>query len=464
MVAWFNALLGALCGLVVIGIGDAKAEAWRPEQTWSVVASVTTWGDPELEDFDTRRRLDLVLDRALGERGVPESQRRLLTDGDASAGLVVEALEKQVAAAPPGSTFVFYFQGHGIFDDDHRFVMTTTETDSDDLGRTGLKLEQVLAAYLGRDHRDRVILLGDACYSGHLANVAIVLSHFGIPALALTSADAKSESSENWTFTQAVLDALGGRFLVDRDSDATIRLGELADEARLAMRYREGQPIGFFRPARGFVELELGPSNGIDHPSAGPRLVETDAKGEVFGRGDWIIATRLGGERGVARVLGAGREEGKPTRLRVEYYDFSERAFAWTREDQADPIVFERWPVGIHLNVLDDDEAARAIVLASSDGLHLVHYVDYPPTEDEWVTPDQIIGPWEDHLEREKVLVVDGSTLHEAVVKGPFGDKLCVRYRGSSWLEDECLLPSRLRRSDPPPIRITPAPATLTPP
>jgi len=419
---------------------------WEPSRTWVTIASVMKWKDPALDDFDTRRRKDLVLDERFALRGVPDAQRALLIDNDATKHTVVHAVGRQVQAAPPGSTFIFYFQGHGVFDDTHRFVMTTTETRVEDAAQTGLTLADLFAVYALRGPRDRVILLGDACYSGHLGDLAVALNALGVPALALTSADARAESSENWTFTQALIDALEGRTLVDKDGDGRVRLSELAEEARLAMRHREGQPISFTRPRVDLKDLELGPARPLSDPINGPDVDALEPRGAHFGRGDWVLATRLAGERSVARVLGAKTEDGKPTRLRVEYYDFTDRLYAWAREDLVDPILFEEWPVGADLRVLDDGEALRATVKIADHGLHLVSYVGYAATEDEYVAPDQILGPWDARDERERVLVSRGSTLQEAVIKGRFLDRVCVRFRGSSWLDDRCVQASRVRQ------------------
>lgn len=417
----------------------AAPAPWEPERTWVTIASVMRWDDPELEDFDTRRRKDLVLDHKFEERGVPNAQRGLLVDRDATRDRVVAHLEKQARTAPAGSTFIVYFQGHGVFDDHHRFVMTTAETETDRASETGLTLSDLLGPLSLRGPRDRVILLGDACYSGHLGGLALVLTQLGVPSLALTSADARSESSENWTFTQALIDALDGRSFVDKDGDGQVLLSELAEEARVAMRHREGQPIGFFRPSVVFADLVLSAARPWGDPVNGPELDKLELRGNDFGRGDWVLATRLAGERSVARVLGASHEEGKAVRLRVEYYDFSDRLYAWAREDRVDPILFEEWPVGSELRVVDDGEALRALVQVADAGLHLVRYVGYAESEAEYVAPDQILGPWDPRQDREKVLVRRGSSLQEAVVKGRFRDRVCVRFRGSSWLDDRCV-------------------------
>lgn len=438
-----------LWGLMAQAEPSPSAPTWEPEKTWVTIASVMKWKDPGLEDFDTRRRKDLVLDERFAARGVPDAQRTLLIDNDATKHTVVHAALRQVQAAPSGSTFIFYFQGHGVFDDAHRFVMTTTETRVADASNTGLTLSDLYAVYALRGPNDRIVLLGDACYSGHLGDLAVALTALGIPTLALTSADSRAESSENWTFTQALIDALDGRTLVDKDADGHILLTELAEEARLAMRHREGQPIGFTRPRPDFQDLRLGPARPLADPINGPGLDGLAPRGAHFDRGDWVLATRLAGERSVARVLGAKSEDGKPTRLRVEYYDFTDRLYAWAREDLVDPILFEEWPVGTDLRVLDDGEALRATVKVADRGLHLVTYVGYAATEDEYIAPDQILGPWDASKERERVLVSRGATLQEAVVKGHFLDRVCVRFRGSSWLDDRCVQASRVRQLRP---------------
>lgn len=442
-------LTQVLWGLMAQAEPSPPVTPWAPGETWVTIASVMKWQDPGLEDFDTRRRKDLVLDERFAARGVPDAQRALLIDNDATKHTVVHAALRQVQAAPPGSTFIFYFQGHGVFDDAHRFVMTTTETRVGDASNTGLTLSDLFAVYALRGPKDRIILLGDACYSGHLGDLAVALTALGIPTLALSSADARAESSENWTFTQALIDALEGRTLVDKDGDGQVLLTELAEEARLAMRHREGQPIGFTRPSPALQDLHLGPARPLADPVNGPGLDTLAPGGAHFGRGDWVLATRLAGERSVARVLGAKTEEGKPTRLRVEYYDFTDRLYAWAREDLVDPILFEEWPVGADLRVLDDGEALQATVKVADRGLHLVSYVGYAATEDEYIAPDQILGPWDATQERERVLVSRGATLQEAVVKGHFLDRVCVRFRGSSWLDDRCVQASRVRQLRP---------------
>ena len=439
---------------LLLGTTPLKAAApvprWDPATTWALIAGVVRWRDPSLEAFDAHHRKDLELMEALSERGVPAAQRTLLIDRRATRGSVLTALAEQVVSAPPGATFIVYFEGHGLYDDAHQFVLATSETHTDHLDETGLPVAMLLPILALRGASDRVLLWGDACYSGHLAAVASALTYLGVPTIALTSASEVSASSENWTYTQALIDGLRGRPIIDRDGDGQIRLSEVAEEARQAMRYRERQPIGW--APIGFADLVLGPA--AEWPKEQQAL---DLEGELFKRGDWVVARRLDGARGIARVLGAKRDEDRPLRLRLEYYDYTDRAFGWAREDRTDPVMFYEYPVGTRLRVEDDEVQYAARVVKVDAGMHLVHFEDWLPgserepgdvlPDDEFVTPDQILGhldPKEEAAQR--VLVEDQGDLYEAVIKGRFHGEVCLRYPGSPFEEDDCVPESRVSR------------------
>ncbi len=431
--------LSLLSTLLVTG----QPREWRPAETWLLMSSTVKWSDPELEPFESANRKDKVLADLFAERGVPLAQRVVLLDGEATANATMEQLARQVKDAPAGSTFVFYFQGHGLFDDAGRYVLATADAKTTDLEGTGLDLSDLYSLLRLRTTGDRIILFADACNSGHLGALAAGLTFLGIPTVALTSADAQSESTAAWVFTEALVDGFSGRALIDGDLDGVLTLTEVAKEAESAMRHREGQPIAFARPLSALGEFVLSRTGHLDELLDGPRQAILEPRGEHFGRGDWVIAPRLEGRREVARVLGAKRLEGEPVKLRVEFEEDNARIFGWVAERKVDPVMFERWPLGIILKIEKDDTLRRAVVTESEDGLHRVRYLDEEGGE-EYVAPDEIAGPEDVARDGRHVLYDDGRTLIEAVVKGFFGDEVCLRLRGGDWNQDPCVPKSKI--------------------
>lgn len=391
-------MLQALLATLVLAAPDPQGRpVWDPAATWSVTAGVLRWKDKELDDFSTYGRKDKLLDKTLDARGVPDDQRALLIDKQATAAAVLDAVGRQVVAAPPGTTFVFYFTGHGVRDATGQLVLTTTDTDTRRLESTGLRASALVPLYALRGARDRVVLLSDACTSGDLAAVAWSLLALGVPTVALTSAASQSESTGNWTFSQTIIDTLRGRALLDTDEDGAVTLAEAAAEARGAMRHREGQPFGFVAAG---VPLDLVLAEAAPWPKD---LAALDVSGERWRRGDWVLVMR-NGEEVVGRVLGAERRPGRKgtrgpldVRLRLAFFGYADETLGWAREDRAREVAFESHPVGARLAVEDDEEVYEAVVRRSEDGLHFVHYEGYEESEDEWVTPDQILGTWADY-------------------------------------------------------------------
>ena len=431
---------------------SAPTPRWEPARTWALVAGVVSWRDPRLPAFEGQRR-DVDLMHSLARSGVPEAQRTLLIDGEATRHGVLAALADHVTTAPNGSTFIVYFEGHGLVDG-ARFVLGTADTDLDALERTGLDLAALYPVLALRGASDRVLLLGDACYAGNLAALAAALTYSGVPTVSLTSAAEASESSTNWTFTQALIDGLDGRAIIDVNQDGDITLTEIAHEARLAMRYRERQPIGF--APLGFADLVL--TRAQPWPAD---LAALDGRGQRFGRGDWIVARRLDGQRSVGRVLGARSDDdaesppaaGPATKLRVEYYDHAERTVTWALEDRADPVVMFAYPVGTRLRVRDRESLYEAVVERVEDELQFVRLGALISGEDRayrpdalFVTPDQVVAALGDADKDRRVLVEDNGAVFEAIVKARIGGEVCLRYPGAPFTQDDCVDDARVSR------------------
>ncbi|MCH7727742.1 MAG: hypothetical protein IH991_14865, partial [Planctomycetes bacterium] len=94
---------------------------------------------------------------------------------------------------------------------------------------------------------ERVLMFADFCFSGGLGQTAKELADHGFKAASLTSAAATNASTNNWTFTHILIDALRGSRAADRNGDKFITLSEAAQEVADAMKYRESQQHGHSR-------------------------------------------------------------------------------------------------------------------------------------------------------------------------------------------------------------------------
>jgi hypothetical protein len=208
-----------------------------PARTWTVLVGVLEWTSSAYKRFPKHSRQDVVFDQTLKAWGVPDRQRRLLLDGEATKSAIVDALRDTVRAARPGDTVVFYYAGHGS---GPATDASLAPYDADFDTRSSILRVDELASILSSLRSASVLLTADCCFSGALASAAAKLNVQGIPAAVLASVDG-SRSTSNWTFTRALVDAFAGRAFVDHDGDGVVSLADVAREASVALRARDVQ-------------------------------------------------------------------------------------------------------------------------------------------------------------------------------------------------------------------------------
>src|SRR4051812_5446578 len=93
---------------------SAAPDGLHPTKTYALLVGVVEWQDASLLRFPRVGRQDRELERALLAWGVPRSQLHFLEDKEATRERIITELEKAAGAAPPDSTFLFYFTGHGL--------------------------------------------------------------------------------------------------------------------------------------------------------------------------------------------------------------------------------------------------------------------------------------------------------------------------------------------------------------
>jgi len=306
-------------------------KAWKFEgsDACGVVAGVLTWKDASYSSYSAENRKERELYETLLARGASREGISLLLDADATRDAVYEAVRRRASAAPAGSTFVFYYAGHGVYGKDGIFL-AGYDMESGKVDGTGISPKEV-AAIIGRHFRGgRVLMMADCCYSGALVGAAQGLDSSRTTAAALTSASISNSSSGNWTFTQTVIDALSGRGLMDRNGDGVITFGELCQEVADAMRYRERQLSGCLLP---------GAMRDAVVAAAPPRPRPEGAPGR-FAPGEYVSVSGKDGVR-VGRIL-----ELRGKNLAVEFYDYTDKSVATIPAAQADKIVVRSCPAG----------------------------------------------------------------------------------------------------------------------
>lgn len=373
LIALATAALVGSAGLAAPALASDAPPRLDPARLVAVVAGVLAWDEPALPSFSKVNRKDVALHALLGELGVPEARRALLVDEQATARAVKGALRRAIAGARRGDTLLFYFTGHGIKHGAGKIIFATTETRA--RKKSGLHLDELPPLFGERFAGERVILLADACHSGGLAQVARALAKQGIEVVALTSAEVSNLSTGNWTFTQAVIDCLGGSPLCDGDGDGRVTLAELRAEARETMLYREQQQVGWDN--HGVAEGLVLAARRDDDPAL--------AAGQPR-RGEWVAIEHEGRPR-VGRILGARGGEAL-----VSLYGYNAEVRVTVPEAGARPVVYRAWPVGTELMVMWNRKAYRARVERVDGWLHYITYPGWSAAWNEWVGPDRIVG------------------------------------------------------------------------
>lgn len=233
---WLWWLLGALVW------AQSVAEGFDPARTWVFVVGVLEWQRSDVyPSFPKTNRRDTRLALAYGKLGVPAEQIYLLLDRSATRQNIHTNFMEILGKSRPGDTLIIYYAGHGYRQEsDETFWMVPYDGyDVDTLwGLRGMERD-ISRLFKG----SRVLLSADCCHSGFMRLLA--QGHPGPHGyFALASSSARLSSTGNWTFTDCMLDALGGDPRCDENADGVITLGELAEQVERDMWFAEGQRAG----------------------------------------------------------------------------------------------------------------------------------------------------------------------------------------------------------------------------
>lgn len=398
--------------------------------THGVIAGVLRFQDSSVTSFSDELRKDRELFDAMRARGVPAENLSLLLDESATASGVHDAVVAAARRAKPEDTLLFYYAGHGARDKDGSPYFLAFDTRG---AANGIGIDALGDTLVEHFRGARVVLMADCCYSGTLRLVAERLSARGVAAATVTSADASNLSTENWTFTQTVIDALGGDPLSDGDGNGRITLGELAGEVAAAMKNREHQRHGFWQKG---VPLDSVLAKAGARPPA--------VAGARFAPGTYVRAERRG-EVGVARV----RDAGAKTSV-VRFYHYNKAEDVIVEAGDLSALSFERFAVGSKLDVLWGGKIWDARVVRTEGDFHFITYPGWPSYWDEWILSDRVAGKPAGGgriTVGASVSVEWRGKWYPATVLKQSGSRYLVHYRDydSSW--DEWVTAGRIRKS-----------------
>src|SRR5256714_901649 len=362
----FVLLLVQLCPRVV----SAKDLGWQPTKTWVFVVGVLSWKHSETYgSFPVKNRRDNTLVNFFKQNGVPESQIVYLQDKQATQQRIESAFREQLKKLGADDLLIVYYAGHGTKSGDGNDVyLASYDAGDDDVD--GWSVNSIPGEING-SKCNRVLWMIDCCYSGQ-AGLAITRQSKG-PAYACVTSSAASESStEHWTFTEALLDALRGVSYVDLNHDGAITLSEFAAHVEADMNAAEEQRATFAH-TKGFdSEMVFAAAKPLANARIGERA---KARGS---NGDWYAC----------RIIDARGEK-----LKIHFIGYEDDEDLWVAPEDLRAIKPARYANGSKVEVLWKKHWYPATVLQAKDGVHLIHYTDYESKWDEWVPSRRIREP-----------------------------------------------------------------------
>jgi len=392
------------------------------ENTYGIIAGALEWKDPGFSPFSNRNRKDKELYSLLKSQGVKPKNVSLLIDNeatvDAMKSSVLDALEK----APEGSTFIFYYAGHGVKDDDSRIYFASYDITTGSYKKTGFDV-----SWLGDAIRDKfkgklVWLLADCCYSGALLDEAEKISAAGKNVIVLTSAASCNISTANWTFTQSVIDCLSGLPLADRNGDGTISISETGTELGDAMKFRERQMCGF-------------KLYGIDETAPLAKTSGSVATGNSDHKPGSYFMAKKGTEYAAVRILNSDKNQ-----VECEFYDYSDKSVEKFSPSELKPIHFVSYSSGDKIKVSWEGKWYDAEVKKAQNDFYYIKYDGYEDFWNEWVAYDRI------KTGKEKAAQVEenGSWYPAEVLEEKDG-RYFIRYINYSYVWDEWVGKDRIK-------------------
>lgn len=362
---WIALLCALLVACPVRSSAAQQSLGIDPAHTYALVVGVLEWKNGEdWSSFETTYRRDEMLVEHLKKRGITGQHLIYLKDKAATLAAIRASLELVISRAAAGDTLLVYYCGHGFLEAGEGYFANYDITDTQ---KTYWSMTEIVDTIQAKFPGTRAILLADCCHSGRLAENVQKRTSTRISYGVFCSSSAAESSTGNWTFTQAVYDALTGSPLVDRNHDGTITCAELSAYAADEMTVLEGQRsqscmVGGFSPD---TVLSTATTTKLP-PHYGERVKVLENKKWWNGR---IIDTK--GDQALVRWVAIG-------------YDTAE-SDEWHPLARCVPLKMIQYAVGERVEVKWKKKWYPSTVLKVEGIQHFVHYEGWDSDSDQWV-------------------------------------------------------------------------------
>ena len=370
----FRALLFTLLIILVVRLFAgpavfAQERDWQPQRTWVFIVGTLKWKHSDVfNSFAQKNRRDAQLVNFFRQQGVPADQLVYLQDAQATTRQIKSSFSAFLSQAREGDLLFFYYCGHGYKSDAGRTTYFATYDASDD--EPGWSTDSIVRDIEKYFKGSRAFLAADSCYSGSLAEQAQRMRH-QIAYASLTSASAGELSTENWTFTEMLLAGLKGKAFADINGDGRVTLGELAEDVNADMVFAEEQQSEFVATGKFLPDTVMAVAPQRSNPEISRRV-------EVKSEGAWYKA----------RIIDA-----RAGRFRLHYFGWEDSDDEWVLPGRIRKSKGAQYGVGTMVEVNWKDQWYSAQVLKLDRGEHLIHYVGYDGSWDEWASSKRMRRP-----------------------------------------------------------------------
>lgn len=163
-------LLGG-AGLVPVQVDGEAIDGSMRARKLALVIGVSKYTDPMFTPLSFAKADAQLMSEVLGDGafGSYDEVRTLTREEETTTEAITEALERLLVTAGPEDTVLIYLSGHGTLDLDWQqqpeLFLVGSDTRSDDLPKTGLRVRE-LQDLLGGSEARRKVLIIDACHHG----------------------------------------------------------------------------------------------------------------------------------------------------------------------------------------------------------------------------------------------------------------------------------------------------------